>query len=361
VSKIGGTVTLFIDGQQAVQTAYTAEMPGRVYGTTPFQIGKAQGQWAADGVVDQVRIYDRVLSRQEVSDLFNEGGSSGGGTGIPIGLTGFLPSQTTGPWTSAAITTKNLKNTVQELEAAAAQNPKMRLWFIFNSADESDFFTDTITKAFNYGKWKASFDSAAAPFNPNGTSQHYIDSTGDSVLAKYIVNGSLQGIWLLDDVSAFKPGPPPSFQNYEDMATHAKMRFPGITTAIRARPRQLAATATGHGPYTKLDAGWAQYKAQDENPRDWRDNEIAAADDLNLGVVFGINATGGSGSADDVPVDTVVAWGRDLLAPGPTPGGSDYVCAFIIYNKDYTQATNSKLATLRDLAASHAGTSCKQR
>jgi hypothetical protein len=72
VSKATGTVTLYVNGAQAGSATFAAGTAAREYGTTRFRIGKGSSNWAADGKVDQVRIYNRALSAAEISDLYNE-------------------------------------------------------------------------------------------------------------------------------------------------------------------------------------------------------------------------------------------------------------------------------------------------
>jgi hypothetical protein len=86
VSKAGGTVTLYVNGAVAGTRTFVADSAALDYGTTRFRIGKGSSDWAADGKVDQVRIYNRALSAAEVSDLFNET------TGTAPTVTTKLPS-----------------------------------------------------------------------------------------------------------------------------------------------------------------------------------------------------------------------------------------------------------------------------
>lgn len=72
VSKTAGTVKLYVNGTLVATTNFTANTAAREYGTDPFRIGRGRFEWAADGKVDQVRIYNRDLTATEVSDLYNE-------------------------------------------------------------------------------------------------------------------------------------------------------------------------------------------------------------------------------------------------------------------------------------------------
>lgn len=173
----------------------------------------------------------------------------------------------------------------------------MRMWFQFTPGDQEAFCTTSLCGAnptFSLNKWKAAFDGNVCPCDSvTGTSNFYVDANGKDVLKRYIGDSTLQGLWLLDDIAFFKSTI--TFSDNEQMATLAKQRFPGITTA-----------------------------------------------------------------GAEVPIGTVVSWGQALLAPGASPGGSDYACGFIIYNKFYSRIGDSQLNTLAQLAATHVGSSCKQ-
>ena len=95
VSKTAGTIKLYVNGVLAATTSFTPGTLAREYGTTPFRIGRAQSSWAANGKVDQVRIYDRVLTESEISDLHNE---SIDNTAPTISAIGSAPA-----WDKAAI------------------------------------------------------------------------------------------------------------------------------------------------------------------------------------------------------------------------------------------------------------------
>lgn len=72
VDRTGGTVTLYVNGAPAGTTTFTPNTAALDYGATRFRIGKGSSNWAADGKVDQVRIYNLALSAAEISDLYNE-------------------------------------------------------------------------------------------------------------------------------------------------------------------------------------------------------------------------------------------------------------------------------------------------
>lgn len=72
VSKTNGTVKLYVNGALAATTTFAPGTATREYDTNPWRIGRAQYQWAANGKVDQVRIYNRELTVADISDLYGE-------------------------------------------------------------------------------------------------------------------------------------------------------------------------------------------------------------------------------------------------------------------------------------------------
>jgi hypothetical protein len=174
------------------------------------------------------------------------------------------------------------------------------------------------------------------------------------------------GHLLLDDLSSFSPDPTQA--QIDSMAAYSKRRFPGLLTAVRWRPTQLKSVAPlcgtcsgGRKPYGVLDAGWAQFvsRAGSRDPEVYRDAEIAAAKDMQLGLVIGINIRKGIDGTDPVPADTIGAWGSILLEPGVP--NSDYVCAFNMWDTAYIGLGNSAFVTLSNLAKNHVTAPCKRR
>jgi hypothetical protein len=116
VSKTAGTVTLYVNGSVGGSVTFPADSAAREYGTTPFRIGKGSSNWAANGKVDQVRIYNRVLSAAEVSDLYNE-------------TTGAAPTVTTKVASAIGTTTATLNGSADPNGASTTG------WFRYWTAD----------------------------------------------------------------------------------------------------------------------------------------------------------------------------------------------------------------------------------
>ena len=71
--KDRGTVQVFVDGVMDKETAVTAN--SIVTNSNPFSIGHCLGwgdTWFTDGSIDEVRIYNRALSEDEIRQLYNQ-------------------------------------------------------------------------------------------------------------------------------------------------------------------------------------------------------------------------------------------------------------------------------------------------
>jgi hypothetical protein len=280
------------------------------------------------------------------------------GAGIPFGLFGLkadsIPSGTI--WTGSTLTSKSFNAILTQLAAAKAKSPRLRMWFNMTSGGEEVFMR--ADSSFNLQSWKDTLDNHAKPFNADGTSSFYDD------FLPYIQDGTFRGHMMLDDLANFKPDPTQA--QIDSMAAYSKKRFPLLPTAVRARPTQLkswaplcSTCAGGRKPYSVLDMGWAQYVSRNGNPTVYRDAEIAAAKDMQLGMIIGINIYMGMPNNQPVPTDSILKWGNIFLEPGSTK--SDYVCSFLMWNNQFVGLSNSVFSTLASKAASHVAAPCKRR
>jgi hypothetical protein len=275
--------------------------------------------------------------------------------GIPFGLFGIRPDSnfTDTRWTGGARTNQDIHEVLRQLAAARSRSPRLGMWFNFVAGDETLFFTSDSDHSFNLQAWKDTLDShvRGPGFNANGTSIY-----NDSLLP-YINDSTLQGTILLDDLPNFTPDP--TFTEIEAMAAHMKLRFPTILTAVRTRA-QFLQTQAGTRTYTKLDVGWGQYRSDRGTPAAFRDQEIAAATQVRVGLILGINITQGMGPfppGSAVPPANLLAWGQELLKSG----SSDYACGFIMYNTGYNNLSHANMTTLANLAKNHVKAPCKRR
>ena len=86
VDRAAGLQSLYVNGLLEDTSGFTPGAAAREYGTGTWRIGIANPGttswgWAADGALDDVRIYDRVLTATEISGLATPSGGGGGGSG----------------------------------------------------------------------------------------------------------------------------------------------------------------------------------------------------------------------------------------------------------------------------------------
>ena len=282
-------------------------------------------------------------------------------TGIPYGVNGLTPDTMHGAsvrWTEATLLVRNMNDALHQLAAAKARN--IRMWLIMTVGDEQNFFVSSRDHRFCVAKWDSIFDAHVAPNGPNldGTSpfypqfQPYIDT--DSTLLGHV---------LLDDIANLNSL---TQAQLDTIAAHSNRRFPGLLTAVRAAPTQLRAAAPpcdsctgGKQPYGVLDVGWAQYSVKNGDPATFRDAEITAAKNLELGLVLGINIRRPYTSPDisQAPIDSVSKWGKILLAAD----SSDYACAFNFWNDTYSSLRGEQCSTRWRSCQESVASPCKRR
>ena len=78
VDRTAGTVSIYVDGQHQGTSNFTPGTAAREFGTETWKLGIANPGasnwgWAADGVIDEARIYDRALSATDVQELYDDG------------------------------------------------------------------------------------------------------------------------------------------------------------------------------------------------------------------------------------------------------------------------------------------------
>ena len=130
------TISIYFNGVLQSITAVGAGTPG-AFATTnpnasfPQRIGYDGGDAVFNGLIDDVRIYNRALSASEVQELYNTGAANAAHsntTALSSGLVGYWPLDgNTTPWTSAtAATTNDLSgqgNTGQLINMNQATSP----------------------------------------------------------------------------------------------------------------------------------------------------------------------------------------------------------------------------------------------
>jgi hypothetical protein len=286
-------------------------------------------------------------------------------TGIPYGLSALGPNENVANkaiWTGSSLTNQRMIDVMNNLRNAQNRTPRLKMWFNLTAGDEQAFMYDSINdRRFKLQAWKDSLDKHVklnGSLKGDGTS-FYNDSI---VQGNFIGDGTLQGHIMLDDLAAFEPDPTQA--EIDSMAAYSKRRFPTLLTAVRYRPVQLkgraAACSTcpeGLKPYGVLDMGWAQYVPARGDPTQYRNDEIAAAKLMKVGMVIGINIRKGMPDGSPVPTASILDWGTIFLAPGAS--NSDYVCGFIMWDAAYVGLGNSTFNTLATKANNHVKSPCK--
>jgi hypothetical protein len=111
-------------------------------------------------------------------------------------------------------------------------------------------------------------------------------------LAQYVNSGTLLGHYMIDEpfcTGCWGGRAIPSYQ-VEEMSKYSKSLWPALPTGVRAPPTTLGSTA-----FSSLDFAWAQWEGPLHFPskgltaQQFRDREVAAAQRLRLGLVFGLN------------------------------------------------------------------------
>jgi hypothetical protein len=310
VNKTAGTVTLYVNGAVAASATFTGGTAARDYGATPFRIGKASGNWAADGKVDQVRIYDRALSGAEVGDLFHETSGSPGAA-LRVGLAGTIQSDENniglGPGNDAVGPLYKMVNgnptnsgdfaNINDLISRANQND---VTLVLNLAGPRSVWTDAVgtytdrdgetqpCSKYNAGTYQAQLDrfSSNAALQTALTNRRAVVFVVDEPFAKYYC-GSLS----------------PSVVN--QMSGFVKARWPGAITIVRAPANFMKGGWDGQGPltsnfWTKVDYGWAQYDHVAElagTPAQFYQGQKDTLGMVNLGMIPSMNLWNGGNTA----------------------------------------------------------------
>jgi hypothetical protein len=278
VSKIGGQVKLYVDGALLTTTTFTAGTAGRDYGTTGFRIGKAQTNWAADGLVDQVRIYDRVLSVQDVTDLFNESP----GFRFPVAMTKGAQidligaSPTPDGLEMAARTVSALR---QVVDTARARGARVAVRVNRPNQDLAD-----ANGNFVLSRWKADFDVVSG-----------VD------LSSYVEDGTLVGLYAIDEPFADFNNMSSTF--LENICAYAKsfVGWRSVPCIVRELNTRLYTNRPAGGTYLYVDAGWAQLvdhvyvppQTYNGSMRAFFDSNLAQGARAGLALVYGFNLLNG--------------------------------------------------------------------
>lgn len=123
-----------------------------------------------------------------------------------------------------------------------------------------------------------------------------IDTWVGSGVQEFIDDGTLTGHMLLDDIYNFT-GADPTAAELDEMARYSKEKLPGLFTFVREQASNAPVPVSG--AYQYVDAFVNQYASfSDGNINDYVQDNVAAAESLNVGLIMGLNlCDGGDGSS----------------------------------------------------------------
>ena len=271
---------------------------------------------------------------------------AGVGQGIPLGQFDPQESEFGRPYTGAVTATR--RSSLPAL-LRSAQSTKIRL--VLNLAGGQRRYVNP-DGTFNLELWKREIDQYRdvdfAPYVTEGL-----------VLAHYLVDEPLSpGTW---------GGRAISMEEIEEMAHYSKSIWPSLPTTVGGvRPRLLRGF-----DWHYLDIAWPQWAGPlqgggaGRTPEEFRDENVAYAKELGLGLIFGLNVVNGGDGSSGIPGTRQGHWrmtGAELQHAGVTLADTPYACAFFIWRHDpeYERRPDIRAAldTIAVAAAARGGTSC---
>jgi hypothetical protein len=274
---------------------------------------------------------------------------AGIGRGIPFGEFGVPPEQFRAPYTGAVLSASRSR-VGSVLKAARAG--KLRL--VLNLAGSGDHYSNP-DGTFNLEVWKSR-----------------IDTYRDVDFSPYVTEGLVLAHFLLDEPRAFKTwgGQQVSRADIEEMAWYSKSIWPTLPTAVRVAPGWLL---VGDTTYQSLDIAWAQWAGPYHGagsgltPEQFRDESVAQAKQLGLGLIFGMNyLDGGDGSSGIRGTPDHPEWWQmsaaEVVNVGTVLAQAPYSCAFLSWRYEPAFANHPEVRAALDsiavVAATRGGTSC---
>jgi hypothetical protein len=251
--------------------------------------------------------------------------------GIPMGLFA-MPTSEFGSRYNGAMRNIGTYQLVSELSSIRSRGGKV----ILMMAGAQPFYKNA-DGTFSLSKWKAR-----------------VDRYRQTNISSFINDGTIIGHYLIDE--PFDPrnwsGRPISGSTLEEMAKYSKAIWPTMKTIVRAEPYEIKWSGT----YRALDAAWAQYLARKGDVNDYLQKNVAAAKQMGLGLVVGLNVPKGG-----VPNGTWMT-PQEVERFGTAMMGSGYACAFISWQYGssnlQTAAMRDAMSALRRKAENVASRSC---
>ncbi|HKU62784.1 MAG TPA: hypothetical protein VJQ44_16310 [Gemmatimonadales bacterium] len=199
-----------------------------------------------------------------------------------------------------------------------------------------------------------------------------IDQYRDVDFAPYVEEGLILAHLLVDEPYSKQSwgGREISQEVVEEMARYSKSIWPTLPTVVRAPPSWLVEGGTS---FTGLDIAWAQWEGpgraggKARTPEEFRDENVARAKQLGLGLIVGINQLNAGDGSSGVPgtTDNPRHWqmsAAELLHVGTLLAETPYACAFVSWRYDAEFEARSDIRAALDsvatVARTRGGTSC---
>jgi hypothetical protein len=273
---------------------------------------------------------------------------AGVGQGIPFGMFTLPLERFRAPITGAALALSR-DRVAAVLRAASAG----RVRVILNLGGGKD--NSRGEEGFDLARWKAR-----------------IDQYRDVDFGPYVEEGLVLAHFLVDEPNARQSwgGQEISRAVIEEMARYSKSIWPTLPTVVRAPPGWLAQSDTG---LADLDIAWAQWAGAGRAGGDWRtpeefrDENVAYAKQLGLGLIVGLNQLNGGDGSSGVPgtPDHPDRWqmsAAELTRVGTVLAETPYVCAFVSWRYDplfeARPGVRAALDSVAAVARTRGGTSC---
>jgi hypothetical protein len=289
VNKALGKVRLYVNGGFVDDASFAANTAADEYGTTPFQIGKFGTQWAADGKVDQVRIYNRTLTDAEVLSLAQE--TAPVARPLPVGVTGttvigFGPGDDTNGQQWGVLLYPPSPSTISsDIDAADAKNVLLVLLMPANKGAYSD-----ASGKFSLSMYENSLDRWVTGKANSKVDQATADKIADAMARRRIV------CYIIDEPNLNGFATP---AQVEQMAEAHKARWDCLTF-VRTTPSLLASSWSGYPrttTYPKVDYAWSQYNPNTAGttPDDvWaQERQAITSAGFNMGLAVSLNLWAG--------------------------------------------------------------------
>jgi hypothetical protein len=211
--------------------------------------------------------------------------------------------------------------------------------------------------------------------NPDGTLnlelwKRRIDQYRDVDFAPYVTEGLVLAHSLVDEPRwpGNWGGRAISFEEIEEMARYSKTIWPSLPTTVsgETRPGLLRGFEWHY-----LDVAWAQWtgplygSGASQSLEEYRNESVAYAKELGLGLILGLNVLDGGDGSSGIPGAVQGHWrmtGAELQQAGVVLAQTPYACALFIWRHDpeYERRPDIRAAmdTIALAAASRGGTSC---